>query len=452
MGYEVEQEPAATLLGTKYPIIFTVHDTDTTGTVYKFKYICDIYINGAKQARLKQSPSPNATPMGIFDVSKIANTFLFPTIANANATTESIHFLGSGTVTTKPFSLNDSSLESMILKFGTEEADDATSDPVVDADRITEGTRYIIQAKLPSSSGVNPNLQVNYDFEGNDEYFLTNMPSYSVGTNIIPAYSTDWRTMAFFNNSNAERIYVRIYNAAGVKLNSSNDFFINTTSTGGQDYSSITQDTERLIYVGVGVQNLNAQTLYSDMKISTHATASYYEVFATNDAGTLSSATYRFSLEGDVCKYNPAQFAWKNNLGQWDYFTFTHKTIKKSGATRTTYDKVRGNYADASASVDFSYSSFDRGKQNIEVKARMSATANSGYVTETQSEWLKELFNSEEVYYIDDNLTLQETNAGVITAPVVRPIIITSSSYTLKTSVNDKLINYTIEFEYANEE
>ena len=67
-----------------------------------------------------------------------------------------------------------------------------------------------------------------------------------------------------------------------------------------------------------------------------------------------------------------------------------------------------------------------------------SLSLNSGFVSEELNESFKQLMLSEEVQLYDfDNST-------------TRAVKISDSSLRIKTSVNDKLINYTIEVEFSN--
>lgn len=447
MGYSVTQEPG-TIVGTGQPIIFTVYDTDVAGTVYKYKYLCDIYINGSKIARLKQSP--NASDVGIFDISRVVNSFLSPTLVNQGITTNSIHTLPLGDAG-DPYSTNDSTLESVICKFGDEQSTSATTSPTVTADRITESTRYAFQGAVPYNAGI------NYDF---DEFtpddsaarFLTDMPDYTIQNETIPTSNNEWRTMAFINDGTSgaiNRVYVNIYNSSDVLLNTSNDYFDNTAANGGQAPASVSADTERILYVGVGIKNLNVQSLHTDMRLSNHATASYYEVYGTNSSDAQKTTKYRFSVDGNECVFPMVELAWKNRLGQWDYFTLKKKNTKTLNTTRTSMERTLGTYN----ATTYAENSFDRGTATLSADAIYSETANTDYLTEKQAEWIEELFTSKNVYMIDTQQDIWSKASGTnisADAPNVIPVVITSATYTKKTAVNDKCqIQYTLEYKYS---
>jgi hypothetical protein len=64
-----------------------------------------------------------------------------------------------------------------------------------------------------------------------------------------------------------------------------------------------------------------------------------------------------------------------------------------------------------------------------------SIVANTGFVCESMNEPFKQLMLSNQVWAtISNNVT---------------PVNIINSDFTYKTSLNDKLVNYTIEFEFA---
>tara|TARA_R100001015_G_C4629674_1_gene190708 strand:- start:1689 stop:3053 length:1365 start_codon:yes stop_codon:yes gene_type:complete len=447
MSYTIEQEPVL-VIGTGQPIIFTAKESALSGSP-KFKYICDIYINGTRKARLKQLP--NASSVAVFDISRVVNSFLSSTKVNQGITTNSIHTLPLGD-TADPFSLNDSTLESVVCKFGYEKASSATTAPVVEADVITESTRYAIQGAVPYIAGI------NYAFgdfipNGTSKRFLTNMPNNSVDGESISVSNNEWRTIAFLNYSSAtqiNRLYVQIYNSSDVLLNTSNFYFENTNANGGANPSSeVSDDTERLIYAGIGVKNLNTQTLHTDMQISQHPTAAYYKVFGTDASNNQKTAKYRFNLDGNDCIFPMVELAWKNRLGVWDYYTFKKKDEKRLSITRTGMSKVFGTYNTATYSVN----SFDRGGETLTTEAMFTASANTDYMSEKQAQWLQGCFTSNEVYLIDTTKDVFQTSSGATIsadAPNVIPIEITSAEFTEKTRINNQCeIQYTINYKYS---
>jgi len=81
------------------------------------------------------------------------------------------------------------------------------------------------------------------------------------------------------------------------------------------------------------------------------------------------------------------------------------------------------------------YNTYDNQRGRINVNAQTSLTMNTGFVKEDMNQTIEELFYSENVYIRYENKTLA--------------VIPKSKSLQYKTSLNDKLINYTVEFDFA---
>ena len=123
-------------------------------------------------------------------------------------------------------------------------------------------------------------------------------------------------------------------------------------------------------------------------------------------------------IEVDECKYKPYKLTFVNKYGAYQDVWF----FKANRETLTTEkDEYKSN-------IDRQYRILNKmGKEKI--------TINSGYYPEAFNEVFKQMLLSEEVWIEMDNVTL--------------PVNISSSSFNYKTHLNDKLINYTIDFDFA---
>lgn len=97
-------------------------------------------------------------------------------------------------------------------------------------------------------------------------------------------------------------------------------------------------------------------------------------------------------------------------------------TSKRDTKLYSTYDKQRPQYIDYNKN----------GKNTI--------TLNSGWVTEHNNIWFRELLMSQQIWWLDP---LDITGTSYI------PVRVANSNMQLKSQRWDKVINYTIEFEYA---
>jgi hypothetical protein len=114
-----------------------------------------------------------------------------------------------------------------------------------------------------------------------------------------------------------------------------------------------------------------------------------------------------------------------NRLGVFEQLTFFK--AKTENVTFTQEGEYKNNFV-LGGLYDTSRHLYRSGNKN----ARTTVSLNSGYLNEQQNEVLKDLLNSEYVYFND---------AGTFT-----PVNVDSKSLRVLTGLNDKLINYAIDF------
>ena len=138
--------------------------------------------------------------------------------------------------------------------------------------------------------------------------------------------------------------------------------------------------------------------------------------------------------------FESIRLCWLNQWGAWDYYTFTQKSVRSISTKGSTFEQLAGTWNEAAYRVD----SYKGGKKAFRVNATEKITMNSDFVSESENDMFEELINSPEVYilegYQDD-----ETNSAL--NQYVKPVRLTTSSFTKKTVANDKLIQYTFEVE-----
>jgi hypothetical protein len=105
-----------------------------------------------------------------------------------------------------------------------------------------------------------------------------------------------------------------------------------------------------------------------------------------------------------------------------------------------TFYKAKENKVDFSQEGEFKNNSVFGGAYDItkhlyksgNKNARETITLNTGYINETQNEVLRGILNSEYVFF---------NNAGTFV-----PVNVDTKSLSILSKINDKLINYTIDF------
>jgi hypothetical protein len=118
-----------------------------------------------------------------------------------------------------------------------------------------------------------------------------------------------------------------------------------------------------------------------------------------------------------------------NKFGALQKITF----FKKSEKTMSIKDKTfKSNTLDI---LNENYSTNRGQTSRYNVNAKMKITMNTGYVHESFNDVIEQMLLSEKVWINHNNQTV--------------PVIPTSKSLKYKTDVNDKLINYSFDFEFA---
>jgi hypothetical protein len=165
----------------------------------------------------------------------------------------------------------------------------------------------------------------------------------------------------------------------------------------------------------IGVDDDENLTTYS---ISTSATS-----LDTSDR------TYNITR---VCnpKYSNIKSVYINRFGMFQEFYFFLKNIE---TFNTKEEKFKRNIFTYSSS---NYNRFDHQTKVFNKNGRTRLTLNTDYIDECYNEVIQDIMLSEYVWVYYD---------------VWRPCSIVTSSLTHKTSVNDKLIQYTLEVEFAND-
>ena len=174
---------------------------------------------------------------------------------------------------------------------------------------------------------------------------------------------------------------------------------------------------------------------------STLLNAKSYTIQARDSLGANISQLYTFNVIENDCKgFEKIRLTWLNRLGTWDYFSFTKRNIRNVETQRTSYKQISGLYNESV----FQQHGYKGGQKTFYTNSKERITLNTDYVTEQEATWLEELFTSPEVYILNEFST--DGNEGYINK-YVQPVIITSTTYTKKTTANDNLKQYTVEIE-----
>ena len=145
------------------------------------------------------------------------------------------------------------------------------------------------------------------------------------------------------------------------------------------------------------------------------------------------SEVYRFDVIDSECNdFDNIEVSWLNSFGVRDYFDFQKRSDVQADVTRNTYKQLDADWS----SPEITVNSYNRGERVFSQEVTETWTANTRYLTDEESQYLKNLYISPDV--------------RVRIEGVWRPAILTSNTWTEKTYRKDKLFQHTIQFRLAN--
>lgn len=126
----------------------------------------------------------------------------------------------------------------------------------------------------------------------------------------------------------------------------------------------------------------------------------------------------------EECRYEPIDIFYFNKNGQQATFTMFKKSVDSLSFKDETFDSDSGQPLNGIHQTN---------RYNVQVNQSLSV--NTGFIDESNNEIIKQILISEKVWRYKD---------GIFT-----PLIVKSKTLEYKTQANDKLINYTLQFDYA---
>ena len=160
--------------------------------------------------------------------------------------------------------------------------------------------------------------------------------------------------------------------------------------------------------------------------ITIPANSSTIQIYDTNDSTLDKTVTIV-----NVCepKHTVYKVTFVNKYGAYQDIYFYKKTTETMAVTDEVF---KTNTIDNST---VTYATYKGQKQRYNTEAKTSLVLNTGYVNEDFNLAVEELLISEHIWIRFENKTL--------------PVLCKSMDMTFKTSLNDKLINHEIRFEFA---
>ena len=161
----------------------------------------------------------------------------------------------------------------------------------------------------------------------------------------------------------------------------------------------------------------------------------WFEISAVSGS-TVMSEPIRFEAKC-ATKYDNIRVKWKNKFGLFDYFNFDLVSRRGFQTKTKEYRRQIGQWG-ATAMDSFHN---EPTIQNYNTDVIQTISVNSDWVSEDYNNIFKELLVSDEIYFIEyENAT-----------PRLIPITIKTSNIQFKTEKVDKLIQYSFDFQYAQD-
>jgi hypothetical protein len=186
-----------------------------------------------------------------------------------------------------------------------------------------------------------------------------------------------------------------------------------TTMPNGSPYSL----TIPIPYV---VGNVQIPTMISSASSSSALTK--VEIKVLSSLGALQGYDYFYSQVVEECKYEPVKCQFINRYGGWETLIF-YKAQTNSISVKSTDYKF--------SPEQMNYDVYAGQMKSLNINGTQSVKLNTGWVDENYSELITDLMLSEKVL-LD-----------------YKPVIVKTQTSDLKSHLNEKNINYTIEFDYA---
>ena len=170
---------------------------------------------------------------------------------------------------------------------------------------------------------------------------------------------------------------------------------------------------------------------YSNQKIGYINVANYIDGSTSFDvvfAYGFGDITYTHSFTvKDECKFPLMNCIFKNKFGFWQTIPFNKLSKKTQDFTNESYNGLISNYG--------SYALNKHVKQTYNVNGKEKVTVNTDFIPENYNALFTELMLSEFIY-LEENGT-------------VLPVNLLKNTFEKKTKLNNKLIQYSMDFEYS---
>ncbi len=446
MAYTVNQTSTG-LRGTYDELIFVVNDDTNTGEE-KYRYACAVTIDSTQQAVLRQLP--NNADSAVFNVRNVAAQFVH----------QDEGVIELGRANTVLLSTNSTAFKTATMRFGYAYATSADAEPTLTLLPATDQSAQLVNGNftLATSALLDSDDDDAYVPTANTKFWLSDTPEVNgllINYVLFDGTKRSYSTLAFINTtaSSATHIGVRYYNG---QTTLSTTVYANSTANGGKPPSTVTTDSQRLLYFGVGTANLGGQ-LTSDINpdSSTNDGWTHYDVVLGSSTDPFTDAvskTYRF-VKLDCTRFQTADdyytVHWWNSKGGYDSLVFSGKSEVTQSMQRQGFRQIGGNSFDADGdTTDYVKNAYEGGMTQAHIRTKTTLNLNTAFGDPDRlSPLMMSLVNSERVYVSparDFGLNANQTNSSGYVRAYVQ-----DNNFTNRTSVKDGLTSFALQLEVS---
>lgn len=222
-------------------------------------------------------------------------------------------------------------------------------------------------------------------------------------------------------------------------------FYKNNEIVSTKSFTSSNQSSEQIKYVSIYGDDTNWDTfkervldgqggVYESNKcieafFDDYSIGAVDKIIVSNTNEDVKNTTIDVTVL-EECKYEPKKVTFVNKFGALQDMYFFKKAVEKMNVKKESY---KSNILNQSAGYSKSHHVY----RDFNVVGKESITLSSGFLSEEYNEVFKQMMLSEKVWITNI------TDSG----EQVLPINVSTSNITYKTSLNNKLVEYTIEFD-----
>lgn len=289
-----------------------------------------------------------------------------------------------------------------------------------DNSSVTSNQKYAINSALNYKTYVDDNLQSRIiGLVAAKREWLTNIP------NNVPIRIDERFELGIIRAvaDSVKYLVVRTYDANNILLKTVKLF---------NSFTTTTNDTDKFLSILCGASDLNSSTLAVGSQPVIANNTAYYDVNIEDIfGGEIVVFTKRFIIDRSCVRSNIIRLFWLNPYGRFDAFSFTQVNDKSIEVEQSRYNKLLG--AETTTTFEYEKSEFQQGSFFSEVKT--SYKLRSGYISNSISEWLIELYSSPLVYALIDG--------------VYQGVVLKSNQYQVKNTVKEKLFNVELDIQLS---